>query len=57
MGISVQIGPRWVGRCYAAWGLALARDKYLARLVVATIAAEAVLAVVMVLLSQAATSH
>jgi hypothetical protein len=51
-GVSVQIGPRRAGRCCAAWGLAVARDRFITVLVIVTVAVN--LAVVMVMLNVAA---
>jgi hypothetical protein len=53
-GVSVQVGPRSVGRRCTAWGLVIARGQFPARLIAIAVAFEVVLAVTMILLSNAA---
>lgn len=49
-GISVQIGPRSVGRRCAAWGRVVARNRFIAGLVLIAVAFETILAVTMIVL-------
>jgi hypothetical protein len=42
-GVAVQVGPRSVGRRCAAWGLAIARDRFLVITAVVTVAISVVL--------------
>jgi hypothetical protein len=53
-GVSVQVGPRSVGERCAAWGLAIARDRFMTVLVVAAVVFEAVLVTVIMLANAAA---
>lgn len=52
-GASVQLGPRSVGRRCAAWGLAVARNRFIVGVVIGFVLFEAVLAVVMLMLGHA----
>lgn len=53
-GVTVQVGPRSVGRHCAAWGLAIARDRFLRALVLTAVAFEVTLVGVMLMLGHAA---
>jgi hypothetical protein len=53
-GVSVQVGPRSVGRCCAGWGHAIARNRFVVGLAFAGAVFEAVLVVVMLMLSHTA---